>query len=578
MGYKKEIWVTFILAAALGLFFQLGRTGTLWHISPWTIAGLPRESYLVIYDPNELQSVLKRNMVEKILREQKKEVGGVEVSKIERFYDSYQGVIITTNRLKDIECMPAIERYVEQGGNVMVLSQLRGETLPAGMMKKLGAASIGEETTVYGIRVRGNLYLGLQGFGFSSDQYGSTAARAALLPETDVEVTAWDGTPLVWSHASGRGRYWVCNTRERNDKNGYGMYTAMIGRLQEDYVYPVMNMKLFFLDGFPSPALAGDFYRKSWWPEMRRQAERYNWKYTGMIVESGNSQVSGSFFPPEQKGAGAFFLDCGRELLKSGGELGVHGYNRQPLAPAGYGQEKPGFPAWADQADMEKSLQELKRYVEAAYPDYEIHSYSPPSNILSPEGKKAVKNVFPRLKAYAAQYNESPAGERYVQDFYVNPDATCEIPRVSFGHSPALAEIWASYSGITYNGVFSHAVRPDEVSNSGRADLAWPALRDGMRNLLADADRRFNWLEPATASKAADIVTNYFRMNYRVERDVNGLKLYCWNFNRPLSFILRTGREIRSVQGGRARRIQQDAYLLTVEEPEFALAWTGEQR
>lgn len=45
-----------------------------------------------------------------------------------------------------------------------------------------------------------------------------------------------------------------------------------------------------------------------------------------------------------------------------------------------------------------------------------------------------------------------------------------------------------------------------------------------------------------------------------------------------LSFILRTGREIRSVQGGRARRIQQDAYLLTVEEPEFALMWKGEQR
>lgn len=577
MGYKKEIWGTFILAAALGLFFQLGRMGTLWRISPWTIAGLPRESYLVIYDPKEPQSVLKRDMVEKILREQKKEVSGVEANKIERFYDSYQGVIITTNRLKDIKCMSAIERYVERGGNVMVLSQLQGETLSPGMMKKLGVASIGGETTVYGIRVRGNLYLGLQGFGFSSDRYGNKAARVALLPGADVEVTSWDGMPLVWSMASGNGRYLVCNTRERNDKNGYGTYTAMIGHLQEDYVYPVMNVKLFFLDGFPSPMLAEDFYRKSWWPEMRHQAERYNWKYTGMIIESDNRQVSGAFLPPEQNGSGSVLPDWSRELLKSGGELGIHGYNRQPLAPAGHGQEKFGLPAWPDQTNMEDSLRELKRYVEAAYPNYEIHSYSPPSNILSPAGKKAVKNVFPRLKVYAAQYNESPAGKRYVQDFYVNPDATCEIPRISFGHSPAFEELWASYSGITHNGAFSHALRPDEVSDSGRADLAWPALRNGLRNLFAETDRRFHWLESATASEAADIVTNYLRMNYRVERDEMGLKLYCWNFNRPVSFILRTGREIRSVQGGRAHRIQQNAYLLTVEEPKFTLAWTGEQ-
>ena len=55
------------------------------------------------------------------------------------------------------------------------------------------------------------------------------------------------------------------------------------------------------------------------------------------------------------------------------------------------------------------------------------------------------------------------------------------------------------------------------------------------------------------------------------------MKLHCWNFSRPLTFILRTGREIGQVSGGSASRIQQDAYVLTVEEPEFSLEWAGEQ-
>ena len=107
--------------------------------------------------------------------------------------------------------------------------------------------------------------------------------------------------------------------------------------------------------------------------------------------------------------------------------------------------------------------------------------------------------------------------------------------------------------------------------------MSWAVMKNGLRELFEDIDRRFGWLEPATASEGADIMKNYFDMDYRVERSSDGMKLHCWNFSRPLTFILRTGREVGHVSGGRVRRIQQDAYVLTVEEPEFSLEWAGEQ-
>lgn len=605
MGFKKEIWMTFILVAVLGVFFQLNRMDTLLYIDPrnnneditgagengpdLAIEALPREKYLVIYDPAEVQSVLKRHMVEKILHEQKKDVSRISLYQPEKFDASCQGVIIATGRLKDVRCLPAIEQYVEQGGSVMLISQLQADMLPEGMMKKLGIASVGNEASVYGIRVPGNMYLCLQGFGFDSASYSSAVARTALLPEADVEVTSGDGMPIVWSHGSGRGRYWVCNSRERDDKNGYGMYAAMLGQLQEDCVYPVMNMKVFFIDGFLSSIPAGEFdriyqetglnaaefYRKLWWPEMLNNAEKYDWKYTGMIIGSYNNQVKGPFLPLEARNA---LIVYGRELLKSGGELGVYGYNQQSLAMAGYGQEHFGYSAWESQQDMEESLKELKRYIEDVYPGYEIRSYVPPSNIFSPEGKSALANVFPHMRVYASRYNVVSGAKEYCQDFRVNPDGTCELPRTSSGYAPAPEDIWESYNVINYNGIFSHYVSSTEIFYSESKDLSWSVRRNGLRELFADMDRRFDWLEPVTASEAADIMTNYFAMDYRVERSAAGMKLHCWHFSRPVSFILRTGREIRSVQGGRARRIQQNAYLLTAEEPELSLEWAGEQR
>ena len=114
-GFKKEIWVTFFIVAALGIFFQLNRLDAFLHINPWSnntsmgeaagkedYAGLPRERVLVIYDAGEVQSVLRRHMIEKILTEQKKEAVRLPLHKAEGLPEGFGGIVVATNRLKDI--------------------------------------------------------------------------------------------------------------------------------------------------------------------------------------------------------------------------------------------------------------------------------------------------------------------------------------------------------------------------------------------------------------------------------------------------------------------------------------------
>lgn len=84
-NFKKEIWSVFIITALLGVFFQINRMDVFLYLNSWQnniqagniwqSMGNPKdakENYLLIYDPADVQSVLSRHIVEKIIRDQKK--------------------------------------------------------------------------------------------------------------------------------------------------------------------------------------------------------------------------------------------------------------------------------------------------------------------------------------------------------------------------------------------------------------------------------------------------------------------------------------------------------------------------
>lgn len=603
-NFKKEIWSVFIVTALLGVFFQINRMDALLYINPWQnnleegnflqAVGSQqqnRENYLLIYDPADVQSVLTRHIVEKIIHEQKKTIQSVPFYQPVVIDSKCQGVVIATNKLKNLAAMTSIEQYVEQGGRAAILQNLQSELLPEEMVAQLGIASLGQEISVPGIQVTGDMFLGLQGFGFDSDIYTTAVTDVMLTSDAVPQVTSQEGHPIIWSHNSGQGKYIVCNSRERDDKNNYGIYTAILSQLKEDYIYPVMNMKLFFIDDFPSPVPEGnferiyqetglstaDFYRRLWWPEMLNNGEKYNVKYTGLIIENYGDQVKGPFMPLADVNARNSLIVYGRELLKAGGELGIHGYNHQSLAPAGYGQDSLGYATWESQADMEESLRELKRYISDAYPGYEIHAYVPPSNILSPEGKAAVKNVFTDIKVYSSLWNGLATAKQYFQNFQLNADGTCELPRVTSGHVSASEKMWENYIVVNYNGVFSHFVHPDEIFYEESENLTWTMMKQGLTDLLSELQNRFGWLEPVTATEGYEKMKDYFQMDYRLTRSEDGIKINAWDFHQPLTFILRTDKKIGSVTGGSAKRVQANAYVLTVTDGDFEIKWAGEE-
>ena len=129
------------------------------------------------------------------------------------------------------------------------------------------------------------------------------------------------------------------------------MTCAAIALMEDTCVYPVINVSSFFIDDFPSPVPFGtskyiqrdynmsiaDFYAKVWWPDMLKMAREHGIEYTGLLIEQYTDHVTGEF--PRQTSTERF-NHFAASLMNEGGEIGLHGYNHQPLVFTDYVYEE----------------------------------------------------------------------------------------------------------------------------------------------------------------------------------------------------------------------------------------------
>ena len=554
--------------------------------------GEGRDIYLVFYDQHDVASTFMRHRLEWLLNQQKKGMVSVSVYDADvEVKQGYRGVILATGILGRVAALPKVLDYVRAGGQAAVLMRpeaQEGEPLSPEAMTALGITSLGGDKNVPGLELPTHFFLG--GYGFRSEDgkaYQTDATLVELADKAAVHMRSADGFPLMWEQPYEKGRFFVYNGGLRDDKSNVGTFTAIISHMGEETIYPVLNTKIFYIDDFPAPVPEGnfdkiydelgvstvEFFRNIWWPFMRDCAKKYELKYTGLIIESYGDQVKGPFHPTMGRAARDNLVIYGREILDMGGELGLHGYNHQSLAVAGYNQDKLGYMSWDSKADMVEAMRELRRYIHEVYPGYTFMTYVPPSDILSPEGHEAVKEAFPELKTYSSLFDGLYEEKAYYQDFERNEDGTHEIPRVTSGYAPVRQEMWADISVANYIGVFSHFVHPDELFYEESKDLTWGMMREGFESFLEEINQRFPWLRPTTAAEATAYFDDYLDMDYRLRREPDRLVLTTKGNRYPLHFVLRTKKEIDRVEGAVIRPMDEGAYLVETQGLEVSIYW-----
>ncbi|MEF3307899.1 DUF2194 domain-containing protein [Paenibacillus sp. GYB004] len=542
--------------------------------------------YCVAYESGESYSVQIMEQAERTLKYMKKPVRTFDVGGGGFQPGACAAVIVATERLELLGADgTALAGYVENGGYVfLAVIPVLDDTFYR-IYRKMGIVAAKDIVPSNGIELTSNVLIGEKGLVIDAPIITNTSVVAELDDKSRVLAKSAEGIPLLWDYAYGKGKFMVYNGTILTLKVNRGLFAGALSMLEPEFIYPIFNSKIFYIDDFPAPIPKGinddifrdyrrdtpAFFKEIWWPDMLKVAKRFDVKYTAALIESYNDQIKPPFHEPvdaDLKG----LLSYGREVLKSGGEIGLHGYNHQSLQRSRDVAAWYGYTPWESVEDMTESIKESVEFAGKAFPNYTMLSYVPPSNVLSPEGREALKQGWPSMAVISSLYGIDEAGRAYVQEFEVAPDGILEMPRLTSGYLEQPFDRWMMANSITLFGFFSHFIHPDDLLSEDRNnDMSWEELYEGFSSMLERLDRVYPWLRHSTSSKAAVDMEEVLTSRVEITRQEGKISGKIDSFRTRQHFILRTERAIQTMSGCKVQKIDDSAYLVTAVQANFEI-------
>ena len=455
----------------------------------------------------------------------------------------------------DPSLLPLIE-YVEQGGRLFIGTLVENISDNYSHMAELmGIQSHNGYANYSTLYFERELIPGITGMTFSSENFFDSCIDVRLNSSCDVYLSTGDSQnsiPLAWTNPWKDGQVSVFNGTSIREDFWRGVLCGCINSLFDTHLYPVINASCLFIDDFPSPQYESEsdvtmeqynrsvkeFYRDIWWPNMQIAARRYDDVYTGLFIATYNDIVDPAAFFYEQPSMEQYY---GNSLLSSGHEMGAHGYNHQSLTLAGGTPTELNYQPWASQQDMYESLVELNNIKNDLFPYVSFKTYVPPSNFLSEEGRRALKEAFPELKVISGILSSDEGYAVCTQHFGTGTDGIVDFPRITSGMIFKDYDLFAAMNGIGAYGVFSHFIHPDDLFDPLRSEgYTWEQMYDAYcsgRDILTGVHP---YLRPLATSEAADAVTVWENMTPLINIDEDHITGSIDNFCGEAFFYLKT--------------------------------------
>ncbi len=487
----------------------------------------------------------------------------------------------------DVERLSA---WLDAGGHFGVLMTPAEDTAFRILYRKFGIIEYGHEYTSYhSLRyVSGLLPLWGDTLYNGSGTLTDYTLPVRLQEDCTVHIVTGDelALPLLWERPVGKGRVVVFNATLMLDKGGRGYALSALSALEDALIYPIINAGMVFIDDFPAPQPEGfdeqlrqdfgydiqGFFRNHWWPDMKRLAWDHRLRYTGVLVQTYNDNVTGPF--------NALGVDdvlqkyYTSELLHSGGEMGLQGYNHMPLCPPGFSDGFYNYTPWPSALAMAQSLLELSRYGKTLFLDANFTTYVPPANYLSDIGRQTLISALPDIRVISGLYLRQAGVDTLVQEFGEAREGIIDVPRISFGYDVNDFMGFVLAQELVLHGVYSHFIQPNDLLGINRgADQSWDTMYRAFRDKIQAISQAYPFLRFLTASEGAAAVQRYARLNVSRSVDQQGMTLTLSPFYDEAWFALRARAIPQFVRGGEIYQIAEGFYWVKANEPVIRVEW-----
>jgi len=472
-----------------------------------------------------------------------------------------------------------------------LVTRIPGEdALFSGYAAKFGIYEKGLERRAEYLKITDDVILGLKkGEKFANLMLEDQIYDIHIRDEARVYLTDESDIPIYYTLDYGKGRIGVFNGENLDEREFEGLIPGMLGTLADDFIYPIINSGVVFLDDWPAPFNFvnedvyeqygmdfDDFLKYVWWPDMLGLIKKFDIRFTGTFVLSYNDNQEPPYDVNESISDSPMYVHY-QQIIKNGGEICIHGYNHYPLWFSKYSDESlaSAYSPWESKDNAKEAVEYAIGEFHKTFPKYRMNCYVPPSNVIDETGVEVVKESMGTPIVIAALFAGDPPHQPN-HEFIVEDDVIY-FPRLSSGSKLDDDTILGTAFGMTSHGVLSHFFHPDDVIDEERSEgMEWEEMRLEYDKMFSFFEERYPYLEYNTISDCANKLVDWYELDYSVVYASDYIKITSLNAPDEYSMILRTDKKITGGKGYSYQKAGDRSYYIRIAQPEVTINLKGE--
>ncbi len=364
---------------------------------------------------------------------------------------------------------------------------------------------------------------------------------------------AGKNVPLLYTTDYQDGKLCLINGTFLSDVRCMGLLTGAAGAVSRDFLYPVLGVKMVFLDDFPMITFVDDkmcmqlygcstesFVRDIVWPNFQGISLRTNTPYTSGILTVASKEES---FPAIND---SLFTAIGKSALQYGGELV---YIEKCLE--------------ADQICFNTDF--ITEFAKV-FQNYQIHSMALQTEHFT---EKMLDIPGARIQMVRGQLGWEGIEFACMEDYTVFPAATG-------GNGMEDGNLFAISSVLAAYGMVSHVFDVNALIAKNNDTASWDQDKGQLGVFETELLSQVGWLDAKTISQTRDDVRSYLNLDYGWQRDGARIVLDCSGIVKGQAFLYKTDGRIVEAEGLTYEEAGNGYYLLRVEENHAVIVTEGE--
>ena len=266
--------------------------------------------YHIIYDKNDEYSVYAKENIERIIKILKVKYTVSEINAEVKNITNKDILLLTAK--KWINYTAEIDNILENvaDGAGLLISLFPGhDSYFVTLQQKFGLYSLGEQRIASSINIENDILMGLKkGETIEADVAVDLVYEIFTTSDTKIYITDEKEIPMYYTIEYGRGKIGVYNGENILDRAFEGTVVGMLGTLGKEFLYPIIDSGVLFMDDWPAPFIFkdeniyeqygmdyNDFLEYIWWPDIVSMLEKYDIELSSALLIDYNDLVEPPF-------------------------------------------------------------------------------------------------------------------------------------------------------------------------------------------------------------------------------------------------------------------------------------------